>query len=235
MALQTINYNSPTYGPSSYAVYLNKDYSMVKGITLSLTKRRDPKTKTSAFIDYSFQMTEGNSVTSGSFYFNALTGDEEEKKIVPLSWDQSHVFNTTLSITEPGINGWGLSLIGKLSTGWPYTPNIPFAGYVPLPNSDRKPFQRSLDMRIYKNLSLMNIGFEFFMKVYNVLDLRNERYVFTDTGRSEYTFINRSLQETDGFKAHYGEPGVHTWEEYFTRPDYFSPPRLITFGLSVDL
>ena len=235
LALQTINYNSPTYGPSSYAVYLNKDYSMVKGITLSLTKRRDPKTKTSAFIDYSFQMTEGNSVTSGSFYFNALTGDEEEKKIVPLSWDQSHVFNTTVSITEPGINGWGLSLIGKLSTGWPYTPNIPFAGYVPLPNSDRKPFQRSLDMRIYKNLSLMNIGFEFFMKVYNVLDLRNERYVFTDTGRSEYTFINRSLQETDGFKAHYGEPGVHTWEEYFTRPDYFSPPRLLTFGLSVDL
>ena len=139
------------------------------------------------------------------------------------------------SITEPGTNGWGVSLIGKLSTGWPYTPNIPFAGYVPLPNSDRKPFQRSLDMRLYKNLSLMNIGFELFMKVYNVLDLRNERYVFTDTGRSEYTFINRSLQETDGFKAHYGEPGVHTWEEYFTRPDYFSPPRLITFGLSVDL
>lgn len=235
LALQTINYNSPTYGPSSYSVYLNKDYSMVKGITLSLTKRRDPKTKTSAFIDYSFQMTEGNSVTSGSFYFNALTGDEEEKKIVPLSWDQSHVFNTTVSISEPGTNGWGVSFIGKLSTGWPYTPNIPFAGYVPLPNSDRKPFQRSLDMRLYKNLSLMNIGFELFMKVYNVLDLRNERYVFTDTGRSEYTFINRSLQETDGFKAHYGEPGVHTWEEYFTRPDYFSPPRLITFGLSVDL
>ena len=159
---------------------------MVKGITLSLTKRRDPKTKTSAFIDYSFQMTEGNSVTSGSFYFNALTGDEEEKKFVPLSWDQSHVFNTTVSISEPGTNGWGVSLIGKLSTGWPYTPNIPFAGYVPLPNSDRKPFQRSLDMRLYKNLSLMNIGFELFMKVYNVLDLRNERYVFTDTGRSEY-------------------------------------------------
>ena len=57
LALQSINYNSPTYGPSSYAVYLNKDYSMVKGITLSLTKRRDPQTKTSAFIDYSYQTT----------------------------------------------------------------------------------------------------------------------------------------------------------------------------------
>ena len=235
LALQTINYNSPTYGPSSYAIYLNKDYSMVKGITLSLTKRRDAKTKTSAFIDYSYQTTEGNSVASGSFYFNALTDTEEEKKIVPLSWDQSHVFNTTISITEPGEKGWGISFIGKLSTGWPYTPNIPFAGYVPLPNSDRKPIQKSLDMRMNKNILLAGIGIEFFMKVYNVLDIRNERYVFTDTGRSGYTYINRSLQETEGFKAHYGEPGVHTWDEYFTRPDYFSPPRLITFGLSVGL
>lgn len=235
LALQNINYNSPTYGPSSYSIYLNKDYSMVKGVTLSLTKRRDSNTKMSAFLDYSYQITEGNSVASGSFYFNALTGQEEEKKIVPLSWDQSHVFNSTVSITEPGINGWGISFIGKLSTGWPYTPNIPFAGYVPLPNSDRKPIQKSLDMRVYKNFSLAQIGIEIFAKVYNVLDIRNERYVFTDTGRSEYTFINRSMQETEGFKAHYGEPGVHTWEEYFTRPDYFSPPRLITLGLSVNL
>ena len=90
-------------------------------------------------------------------------------------------------------------------------------------------------MRLNKNFSLAQRGIEIFAKVYNVLDLRNERYVFTDTGRSEYTFINRSLQETEGFKAHYGEPGVHTWEEYFTRPDYFSPPRLITIGLSVNL
>ena len=90
-------------------------------------------------------------------------------------------------------------------------------------------------MRLYKNFSFSQISFEIFSKVYNLLDLRNERYVFNDTGRSEYTFINRSLQETEGFKSHYGEPGVHTWEEYFTRPDYFGPPRLITFGLSVNL
>ncbi|MBH11096.1 MAG: TonB-dependent receptor [Candidatus Marinimicrobia bacterium] len=235
LALQSISYVSPTYGPSSYAVYLNKDYSMVQGITLSLTKRRDPKTKLSAFLDYSFQTTEGNSVTSGSFYYNSLTGVEEEKKIVPLSWDQSHVFNATISITEPGSNGWGLSFIGKMSSGWPYTPNIPFAGYVPLPNSSRKPIQRNIDMRIYKLVSLAGFNFELFLKVYNVLDTRNERYVFTDTGRAEYTFVNRSQEETEGFKNHYGEPGVHTWDEYNTRPDYFGPPRLITIGWSINL
>jgi len=235
LALQSISYVSPTYGPSSYAVYLNKDYSMVQGITMSLTKRRDPKTKLSAFLDYSYQTTEGNSVTSGSFYYNALTGIEEEKKIVPLSWDQSHVFNATISITEPGANGWGLSFIGKMSSGWPYTPNIPFAGYVPLPNSSRKPIQRNIDMRLYKFFSLAGLDFELFFKIYNVLDNRNERYVFTDTGKAEYTFINRSQEETEGFKNHYGEDGVHTWEEYNTRPDYFGPPRLITIGWSLNL
>ena len=60
---------------------MNKDYGNVKGLTLSLIKRHDPITKTSAFLDYSYQITEGNSVSSGSFYFNALTGEEEEKRI----------------------------------------------------------------------------------------------------------------------------------------------------------
>lgn len=235
LALQSIRYNSPTYGPSSYAVYLNKDYAMVKGITLSLTKRRDSKTKLSAFIDYSYQTTEGNSTNSGSFYFNALTGLEEEKKIVSLSWDQSHVFNSTISITEPGAKGWGLSFIGKMSTGWPYTPNIPFANYVPYPNSSRKPVQKSMDLRFYKIISIAKLQFELFLKAYNVFDQRNEKYIYTDTGRSGYTYVNRTLEETEAFKSHYGEPGVHTWEEYHTRPDYYSPPRLITVGWSINL
>jgi outer membrane receptor protein involved in Fe transport len=235
LALQSIHYNSPVYGPSNYAIYLNKDYAMVKGITLSLTKRWDPKSRLSAFLDYSYQTTEGNSTNSGSFFFNALTGEEEEKKIVSLSWDQSHVFNSTISITEPGPKGWGLSFIGKLSTGWPYTPNIPNANYVPYPNSSRKPVQKSLDMRFYKVVSLAKLEFELFLKVYNVFDTQNEKYVYTDTGRSGYTYADRTLQETEAFKSHYGEPGVHTWEEYRKRPDYYSSPRLVTIGWSINL
>ena len=193
------------------------------------------KSRLSAFLDYSYQTTEGNSTSSGSFFFNALTGEEEEKKIVSLSWDQSHVFNSTISITEPGPKGWGLSFIGKLSTGWPYTPNIPNANYVPYPNSSRKPVQKSLDMRFYKMISVAKLEFELFLKVYNVFDTRNEKYVYTDTGRSGYTYVNRSLQETEAFKSHYGETGVHTWDEYHKRPDYYSPPRLVTIGWSINL
>ena len=46
---------------------MNKDYGNVKGYTFSFTKRYDPVSKTSAFVDYTYQVTEGNSVTSGSF------------------------------------------------------------------------------------------------------------------------------------------------------------------------
>ena len=232
LALQSIDYLSPTYGPASYSIYLNKDYGNVKGFTLSLTKRYDRISKTSAFLDYSYQVTEGNSVTSGSFYFNALTGEEEEKRIVPLNWDQRHVMSAALTISEPG--QWGLSLIGKLAHGWPHTPNIPFANYVPNPNSARKPWQNNVNVRVHKNLNFGRISVILFMKIYNLFDTRNERYVFDDTGRAGYTFVNRSSQETEAFKDHYGEPGVHTWEEYQVRPYYYSSPRSVQAGFSVD-
>ena len=76
LALQSIRYNSPNYGPSNYAIYLNKDYGNARGLTLSLTKRYDPVSKSSIWIDYTYQKSEGNSVNSGSFYFSALSGIE---------------------------------------------------------------------------------------------------------------------------------------------------------------
>lgn len=233
LALQSIYYESSRYGPSNYAIYLNKDYGAVKGLTLSLEKRYDSTTKTSAFLDYTYQVGEGNALRSGSFFFNALTGKEEEKNIVPLSWDQRHILNATVTISNP--RSWGVSFIGKVATGWPYTPNIPFANYVPDPNTGRKPIQRTVDMRFYKKLNLRPFVYILSLKVYNLFDARNERYVFNDTGRSGYTFVNRTTQETAAFKQHYGEPGIHEWSEYQIRPHYYTAPRLVSLGFSLEL
>jgi len=232
LATQSIKYDSPSYGPSSYAIYMNKDYGTVKGIALSLTKRWDNKTRTSAFLDYSYQITEGNDVSSGSFYFNALTGEEEEKQIVPLGWDQSHVFNATVTISDP--RNWAVSMIGAMSTGWPYTPTIPNANYIPETYSSRKPFQRNVDLRVSKNFKLNNLDLTLLVQVYNLFDFLNERYVYNDTGNAGYTFVNRESQETEIYKSHYGEPGVHTWEEYQTRPQYYRAPRSLQLGLTVE-
>lgn len=232
LALQTINYQSRQFGPRSYSIYLNKDYGQVKGFTLSLTKRHDPNTKLTAWIDYTFQKAEGNDVSSGAFFFSALSGLEEEKQVVPLAWDQRHLLNTTVTLSEPG--NWGISLIGKIGSGWPHTPNIPFANYVPTANSGNKPWQKNLDLRVFKNVRLRHFDFVLFAKVFNVFDARNERFVFDDTGRAGYTFVNRSLEETQAFTQHYGEPGVHTWSEYQVRPNYYSAPRSAQAGVAVE-
>ena len=232
LALQSIRYDSPQYGPSNYAIYLNKDYGSSKGLTLSVTKRYDPVSKTRIWLDYTYQKSEGNSVKSAAFYFSTLSGIEEEKLIVPLSWDQSHLLNTTVIIGNPG--GTTLGLIGKISTGWPYTPSIPTANYVPEPNSGRKPIQRNMDLKIERRVSIGSRKVSLFARVYNLFDTRNVRYVFDDTGSAKYTYEYRSIQETEQFKAHYGEPGIHTWEEYITRPQYYSSPRSFKIGFSLD-
>ena len=232
LAKQSLDYLSPTFGPASYSIYLNKDFGTVKGLTLSLTKRWDPQTKTSAFLDYSYQVTEGNSIEEGAFYFNSLTGEEEEKRIVPLAWDQPHILNATITVSEP--NNWGLSIIGKVSAGWPYTPNVPNANYIPYPNSQRKPWQKNVNLRLSKNINIGNFDLQLFTKVFNLFDTRNERYVHNDTGRAGYTYANRSTQETDALTSHYGEQGVHTWEEYQKRAYYYSAPRSVQLGFSIE-
>ncbi len=232
LGLQSIHYESAKYGPSDYTIYLNNDYGSVKGVTFSLTKRYDPVSRLSAWADYTYQIAEGNSVKSGSFFYNALTGEEEEKRIVPLKWDQRHIMSTTIMIGDP--RKWSISFIGKLSSGWPYTPDIPLANYVPESNSDFKPWQRNVNMRLQKTFNLGKFSLVAFAKIYNLFDIRNEQLVFDDTGRAGYTYGYQSSQESEELIRHYGEPGIHTWAEYMTRPQYYSAPRSVSFGFTVD-
>ncbi|MCA9731830.1 TonB-dependent receptor [candidate division KSB1 bacterium] len=232
LALQTIRYNHPVYGPASYSVYLNKDYGTVKGFTFSINKRYDAATKLSASLDYTYQKAEGNDVRSGAFYVSALSGVEEEKEIVPLDWDQTHLLNATVGISDPG--NWGVSFIGKLQSGWPYTPEILDANYIPEANSGRKPWQKNVDMRVHKTVKFHGLDFVLFVQAFNLFDTRNERYVFDDTGRAGYTYARRSSQETAELISHYGDEGIHTWTEYQTQPRYYLAPRSVLTGLSLE-
>jgi len=231
LALQSISYESPNYGPASYSIYLNKDYGSVQGLTISLTKRYDPVTKISLWLDYSYQKADGNSVADDAFLFSVLTGMEEEKVIVPLLWDQNHILNGTVMFSQPG--KWGVTIIGKLAGGWPYTPTIYKANYNAKSNSERKPWTQNINIRAHKTFKIGHLDYVLFAKVYNVFDHRDERYVYNDTGRSGYTYINRSSQEPK-IIDHYGEPGVHTWEEYYQRPHYYMAPRSVNIGVSID-
>ncbi len=233
LAWQTITFTRLDGDRQNYRVRRNQDYANIKGITLSLEKRMQSNSPVSAKIDYTFQVAEGNDNNPSAFYYNALSGLETIKRIIPLDWDQTH--NLYASITIAPSDGLVISMIGKLSSGYPYTPRLFETNYDAEPNQDRKPWQKNLDAKVSYRFPVGKFKFMLFAKIYNLFDTLNERYVFDDTGRATYTFATRSIDEPERFKKHYGEPGVHTYDEYNIRPNYYRAPREIRLGLSIEM
>ena len=218
-------------GEDSYRMYRNLNYANVKGITFALTKRRDPGGLLSAGIDYTFQVAEGNNDDTDSFFFNFLSGREDEFELVPLDFDQRHILSATVSLSRP--ESWGISFIGQYSTGYPYTPQIFDQNVDLLPNSDRKPSQFELDAKMYKNVAIGSVQLQLFAKAFNLLDRKNERFVFNDTGRADRTLNIGNVHAP--WEPAYGLPGIHDLDEWNTRPHWYSPPREIRIGASLTL
>jgi outer membrane receptor protein involved in Fe transport len=216
-----------------YRKYVNKDYGNIKGITFSLTKRRTPSDMLSVTVDYTFQTAEGNETGSAAFFMDRESGRQSEKVPVPLDWDQTHTLNATASIGES--RNWNLTLVGRLGTGLPYSPIMGETGVYLRSNSSRKPFQTTVDLLAEKSVSLMTVNMTFFLKVFNLFDGLNERYVYNDTGRATYTLEEGKGTAQEANRLAEIIPGAHSATEYFVRPQYYAAPRQVRVGMSVEL
>jgi outer membrane receptor for ferrienterochelin and colicin len=205
-----------TYTQDIYARYINRDYGNVKGITLALEKRRSNSIYAS--VDYTYQVAEGNASDPKQVFKDAKSNKESEIQIVPLDWDQTHTLNFNITMSQAG--NWGLSLIGRLGSGLPYTPKIENVGAT-FENSERKPPQYSFDMKAQKEYIIMGAVYSVYVKAYNIFDRKNEKIVYSDTGRAGYN-IDPPV----------GVRGVNTLDEFLTRPDYYSEPRRVIIGVS---
>ncbi len=101
----------------SYTTYTNLDFSNVRGITASLSKRFNGRF--SFDVDYTFQTADGSNSDPNDAITARLGGDSPRLNLIPLNWDQRHTFNASAFV---GGGGWGASLIGRLGSGYPYTP-----------------------------------------------------------------------------------------------------------------
>ncbi|MDQ7040266.1 MAG: TonB-dependent receptor [Rhodothermus sp.] len=227
LTLQTVQFR--TASDPLYRIYLNKDYANVKGLTFSLIKRRGRHDRLSLSLDYTFQIAEGNRDDPNAFYFNFLSGRETPLELVPLDFDQRHVVS---GVVTYGPADWGITLKGQFATGYPYTPEIINQKVDLKPNSARKPSQLTIDLRAFRSIQLGPVAVQLFVRVYNLFDRLNERFVFNDTGRATYSLARyRNLHAT--WEPHYGKPGIHTLDEYLTRPHWFGPPREVRLGMTV--
>lgn len=205
-----------------FTEYINRDYGEVRGITISLEKRLSDGFGMN--IDYTYQKANGSASDPNTVFNNAQASPpiESNKELVPLDWDRRHSLNVTLTVGTTG-NFIG-SLIGRLGSGLPYTPAIQNQR-TGLENSDNRPAFFNTDLYVTKYVTLFDLAFSFFAKVYNIFDTQNEINVFGDTGRAGYTIeLTREQQPPRG---------VNTLEQYFTRPDFFSSPRQVIVGASM--
>jgi outer membrane receptor protein involved in Fe transport len=205
-----------------FAMYINRDYGNVRGITVSLEKRF--RNGFGATLDYTLQLARGNASDPDAEFLNNQADPpiEGNKQLVPLDWDRRHSLNFTVSLGQP--DNFVLSLIGQLGTGFPYTPAFQNQRTA-VENSDNKPPVYNFDVYFYKIFKLFGLNMQFFVKIYNVFDIKNELEVFGDTGRAGYTLST----------IYSGRPrGINTVKEYFTRPDFYSEPRQVVFGISFD-
>ena len=208
-----------------YGRFINLDYGNVRGVTIALDLR--PAINVTSFIDYTFQIAEGNASNPDAVFADAASTIPRESEIqtVPLDWDQRHTLNLTTTLNDPA-RKWGISVIGKLNTGKPYTPTLRATSGVraSFENSERKPIHVNFDLKGTRNFKVGTYTLSLFLKVYNLFDTRNVNTVFSSTGRADF---NSDILDAGRVF------GVNTREEWYSRPDYFAEPRRVQMGLNI--
>ena len=202
-----------------YLVYTNLDFSNVRGITAALSKRFNGRF--SFDVDYTFQVADGSNSDPNDAIAARRGDDAPTLRLIPLNWDQRHTFNASVFV---GGDGWGASAIGRLGTGYPYTPardadgdRIGTLPAVPT-NALRRPSTATVDLYAFRELAIGPTTPRVFVQVYNLLDARNATGVYGDTGLPDVTFLNVGAGDDPGF---------------YVRPDFYQEPRRVQIGLSV--
>ncbi len=215
-----------------YDKYVNKDYANIRGIIFSLMKQRGRNGRIRASLDYTFQVAEGNNTDANAFFSDLNSGTQSEKIPVFLSWDQTHTLNGTFSVLSPEWNAM-MTILGRYGSGLPYTPALFDQDVFLRENSERKPTQIVIDLMAEKTFAIEPVDVTLFLKVFNLFDRLNERFVYNDTGSAGYSLEEslNSAKSTNELAEKYEE--INDVEEFFNNPAFYLPPREIRFGVTV--
>jgi hypothetical protein len=217
---------------NSYFRRVNRDYGFNRGIALAIRKTSGPVTGT---LDYTFQVSKGNESDPNNIAIISTGGlgggiiRDSEKQVLPLDWDQRHTLNGTLAIKTG--NAWTFSLIGRVSSGQPYTPEpIRLDVKSKFKNTEFKPWKTNLDLYINKNVRLAGKSVSLFIRVFNLFDRANELTVYAVTGRAsrDHRYPITEQLEQDRLV------GLFTLRDIDNHQDWYSDPRRIQVGISLN-
>jgi hypothetical protein len=205
---------------TGYTVYINEDYSNIKGFEINLDARTDKYF--SGGLSYTFSVAKGSASSEREQY----PGTDESTRLYFLNFDRTHVLNASATFGIPEGESEGLfgvswfdntdmSLVFRGATGYPYTPGGRDIGFVDR-NSLRMPSVYTIDLEIGKEFDLVGLAsVRAFVEMLNVTDHRNVLSVYSDTGEPDVTFVG---QQSD---------------EFVRNPANYGPPRSVRIGLGI--
>jgi len=200
--------------PVQYHRFINQDYANSKGVEFTLKKRFS--NYFGGQINYTLSKAEGNAsdVTDSwnDWYNFSVNKTYPPKKTINMDWDQTHTINFVVDVGKPG--NWGINIVGNYGSGLPYTPLSSRGLRVDEPNSARRPWTMTVDLRATKNFKWSDILFTLYADCENILNKENIYYVHGSTGKPD---VNAN------------------WDysvDWITRPYYWGTPRTFQLGLS---
>lgn len=200
--------------PVQYHRFINQDYANSKGVEFTLKKRFSDYF--GGQINYTLSKAEGNAsdVTDSwnDWYNFSVNKTYPPKKTINMPWDQTHTVNFVIDVGKPG--NWGINIVGNYGSGLPYTPLSSRGLRIDEPNSARKPWTMTVDLRATKNFNWSGFDFVLYADFENILNKENVYLVNGSTGKPD---VNAN------------------WDysvDWITRPYYWGTPRTFQVGLS---
>jgi outer membrane receptor protein involved in Fe transport len=231
-----------------YTHYINGDYGSIKGLDFSIVKTGTADSHLSGFLNYSYMIAKGNSSDANEFYYDYFTNNSADAPVLPvaefpLSFDQRHTLNMSLSFMVPhgdklnfaGLtlpSGWSANALFSYGSGMPYTRTGQDGVRIGEVNDARMPAIYRLDFRFDKELYRFSHTnyVRMFVDVVNLFDRRNVINVYSRTGLADYDGYNFNLTSDPPGPATAAD--VNALEALIMKdPQNYDPPRRIHWGL----
>jgi outer membrane receptor protein involved in Fe transport len=214
-----------TYNQRRYGVYSNLDYGSARGLEVKYEFRQD---NLSAGINYTLGFTRGIANNPEMSFDRAGNSMDPVNKMIPMEWDQRHVFNAYLGYNT---RNYGVTAMLYYFSGTTYTwspiAQSPLARINLFPNNQHKPSRYSVDMTAFYNVaSLGKMKIRLNLIVYNLFDRLNEVGVDGNTGRAYQAIITESQRAS--FRSVY-----HKIEDQIHNPAMFATPRVVKIGVGL--
>ena len=216
--------------------YENRDYGRSRGFEITIEKRGGRLIN--GEVNYTYAFAYGKQSQTRDTYFEDFYLSREPLSERPLDNDVRHQFNCGIQLVVPftmkprlfGIripNGWTFSVQGSFESGRPFTPGEQYpnlnveSGLDIQENSLRTPARLNFDVKFEKYFKLVSLNWRFIVWVDNLLNTKNTRGVYSDTGRAD-------TQQTDGYNVTAGS-------DFDNDPYNYAYGRQIKFGLQVSI